>query len=221
MSWSVLGKVLKSNINAKQVTALLAAWWKSSNIDRGERKMTVSWTLNNSDQFWRTLPAHHFPIKPTVMFLWKSSMSLIQILPIKLVDHVAHCLPTTDLVALSTISSYLYPVAQWWLYQHITINYSSNNLTVVYTLAHKPHLTCYVRNFAIRLGSFSALLSSFYRLLQYALSNMSKLTSLAVFLHQVLEAVIERPMCYNDQNNFGIVLIRNFWFFFFYFLMNS
>jgi len=116
-----------------------------------------------------------------------------QILPIELVDHVAHYLPTTDLVALSTISSYLYPVAQRWLYRHITINYSSNNLAVVYTLAHKPHLACYVRNFAIRLGSFSALLSSFCRLLQSALSNMSELTSLAVFLDQAASWIMRTP----------------------------
>ncbi|KAF8803869.1 hypothetical protein BYT27DRAFT_7171315 [Phlegmacium glaucopus] len=106
----------------------------------------------------------------------------LQILPVELVDHVAHYLPTTDLVALSTTNSYLYPVAQRWLYRQITINYSSNNLAVVFTLASKPRLACHVRTFAIRLGSFSVLLSSFYRLLQTALSNMSELVSLDIFL---------------------------------------
>ena len=61
------------------------------------------------------------------------------------------------------------------------INYSSNNLLVVFTPAQKPHLTRYVRIFSIRLGSYSVL-SSFYRLLTIALSNMSPLTSLDIFL---------------------------------------
>ena len=104
-----------------------------------------------------------------------------QILPAELVDHVAHYLQATDLVVLSTVNSYLYPVAQRWLYRQITINYSSNNLLVVFTLAQKPHLARHVRTFAIRLGSYS-LLSSFYRLLRTALSNMSQLTSLDIFL---------------------------------------
>ena len=109
-----------------------------------------------------------------------STMSF-QILPAVLIDHVAHYLHTTDLVALSTINSYLYPIAQRWLYRQITINYSSNNLLVVFTLAQKPHLARYVRTFSIRLGSYSVL-SSFYRLLRTALSNMSQLTSLDIFL---------------------------------------
>jgi hypothetical protein len=101
--------------------------------------------------------------------------------PAELIDHVAHYLHVTDLVALSTINSYLYPVAQCWLYRQITINYSSNNLSVVSTLAQKPHLARYVRTFSIRLGS-SSVLSSFYPLLRTALSNMSQLTSLDIFL---------------------------------------
>ena len=104
-----------------------------------------------------------------------------QILPVELIDHVAHYLHPTDLVALSMINSYLYFVAQRWLYRQITLNYSSNNLLVVFTLAQKPHLARYVRTFSIRLGSYSVL-SSFYRLLRTALSNMSQLTSLDIFL---------------------------------------
>jgi hypothetical protein len=104
-----------------------------------------------------------------------------QILPAELIDHVAHYLHATDFVALSTINSYLYPVAQRWLYRQIIINYSSNNLLVVSTLAQKPHLARYVRTFSISLGSYSVL-SSFYRLLRTALSNMSQLTSLDIFL---------------------------------------
>ena len=104
-----------------------------------------------------------------------------QILPAEVVDHVVHHLQTTDLVVLSTVNSYLYPVAQRWLYRQISINYSSNNLLVVFTLAQKPRLASHVRTFAIRLGSYSVL-SSFYRLLRTALSNMSQLTSLDIFL---------------------------------------
>ena len=104
-----------------------------------------------------------------------------QILPAELIDHVAHYLHATDLLALSTINSYLYSVIQRWLYSQITINYSSNNLLVVFTLAQKPHLARNVRTFSIRLGSHSVL-SSFYRLLRTALSNMSQLTSLDIFL---------------------------------------
>jgi hypothetical protein len=99
-----------------------------------------------------------------------------QSLPAELMDHVAHYLHATDLVALSTINSYLYPVAQRWLYRQITINYSSNNPSlVVSTLAQKPHLARYVRTFSVRLGSYPTLFET-------ALSNMSQLFSLDIFL---------------------------------------
>ena len=104
-----------------------------------------------------------------------------QILSAELIDHVAHYLHPIDLIALSTINSYLYPIAQHWLYRQITINYSSNNLLVVFTLAQKPHLARYVRTFSIRLGSY-LVLSPFYRFLSTALSKMSQLTSLDIFL---------------------------------------
>lgn len=54
-------------------------------------------------------------------------------------------------------------------------------LLVVYPLAQKPHLAHYVRTFSVRLGSYSVI-SSFYSLLGTALSNMSNLTSLDIFL---------------------------------------
>jgi hypothetical protein len=101
-----------------------------------------------------------------------------QILPVELVDDVVHYLQNNDLVALSTINSYLYPIAQRWLYREITIDYSSNNLLVIFALAQKPHLAHHVRKFSIRLGSEF----SFYRLLRTALSNMTDLTFLDVFL---------------------------------------
>jgi hypothetical protein len=63
------------------------------------------------------------------------------------------------------------------------------NLLVVFTLAQKPHRARYVRTFSIRLGSSSAL-SSFYRLLRTALSNMSQLTSLDIFLHHAASWVM-------------------------------
>jgi len=105
----------------------------------------------------------------------------LQTLPAELIDHVAQCLHAKDFVSLSKINSYLYPVAQRWLYRQITIDYCSNNILVVFTLAQRPHLARYVRNFSIRLGSYSVL-SSFYRLLRTALSNMSQIISLDMFL---------------------------------------
>ena len=110
--------------------------------------------------------------------------------PAELIDQVAHYLHVTDLVALSTINSYVYPLAQRWLYRQITINYSSNNLSVVFTLAQNPHLARYVRIFSIRLGSCSVL-SSFYHLLRTALSNMSQLTSLDIFLDHAASWVMQ------------------------------
>ena len=50
---------------------------------------------------------------------------------------------------------------------------------VLSTLAQKPHLVCYVRTFSIRLSS---VLSPFDHFLRTALSNMSQLTSLDIFL---------------------------------------
>ena len=111
----------------------------------------------------------------------------LQILPAELIDHIAHYLYAIDLVALSTVNLYLYPVAQRWLYRQITINYSSDNLLVVSTLAQKPHLARYVGTFSIRLGS---VLSPFDCLLRTALSNMSQLTSLDIFLDHATSWVI-------------------------------
>lgn len=116
----------------------------------------------------------------------------LQLLPVELVDHVTYHLQTTDLVALSITSSHLYAIAQRWLYRQITINYSSNNLFVVLTLAQKPSLARHVRKFAIRLASLSVL-SSFYRLLQTALSNMTELTSLDIFLDHAASWIMHTP----------------------------
>jgi hypothetical protein len=110
--------------------------------------------------------------------------------PTEIIDHIAHYLHATDLVALSKTNLHFYAVAQRWLYRQITINYSSNNLSVVLTLAQKPHIARYVRTLSIRLGSHSAP-SSFYSHLRTAISNMSQLTLLDLFLDHATSWVMQ------------------------------
>ncbi|KAF8164980.1 hypothetical protein B0H34DRAFT_670936 [Crassisporium funariophilum] len=113
----------------------------------------------------------------------------LQLLPVELIDAISHHLHRPDLLALSSTNSRFYHVAQRLLYRHISIDVTSRNLGVVLTLAQKPHIARHVRTFAIRLNPFS-LLKSFYCRLGTALSNMSELTSLDIFVDQAASWVM-------------------------------
>ncbi|RDB23304.1 hypothetical protein Hypma_009579 [Hypsizygus marmoreus] len=102
-------------------------------------------------------------------------------LPIELLDGICQLVQPTDLVALARTSSAIYPVAQRLLYRHLAISPASHNLGVVVTLARKPELAQHVRTFALRLDCLTGF-TSFYRLLAVALSNMTGLTSLDLFV---------------------------------------
>jgi F-box-like len=105
-------------------------------------------------------------------------MSLLH-LPVELVDLIFHRVLPADLVALSRLCSSIYPVAQRLLYRHLSI--SSRNVGAIITLAKMPHLAHHVRSFAVRLD-LSTFFKSFYHRLATALSNMTEVVSLELFV---------------------------------------
>jgi hypothetical protein len=102
-------------------------------------------------------------------------------LPIELLDDICQNVARVDLVALSQTSTLLYPVAQRLLYRTVSISPLSHNLSVVVTLAHRPDVARFVRSFSLNLGS-SPLFHSYHVLLATALSHMSELTSLDIYI---------------------------------------
>src|ERR1700761_8486071 len=103
-------------------------------------------------------------------------------LPQELLDAVCENLSPPDLARLSHTASFLHLPAQRQLYRHVAISPSRRNLSVVLTMARKPHIAHLVRSFAIDLDSYSTLLSPFYQQLARALSSMTQLTSLHLFV---------------------------------------
>jgi len=110
-------------------------------------------------------------------------MSLHQ-LPVELLDDIFQRLHPSDLVALSRTNSSIHPVALRLLYRHLSISSESPfcNVGVLIALTNEPELARHVRSFAIRLDSCSTLLNSFYRHLATALSNMTELITLDIFV---------------------------------------
>lgn len=106
----------------------------------------------------------------------------LQDLPIELLDAICQNVLPTDLVALSRTSSFIYPVAQRLLYRHLSVSPASHNLAVVVTLSKRPGIARFVRSFAISLDAYSPVFPSFYRRLATALTYMSELTSLDLFI---------------------------------------
>jgi len=108
-------------------------------------------------------------------------MSLIM-LPLELLDAVCENLPLGALARLSYTSSSVYPAVQRQLYRHVDISPARRNLGIVLTMARKPEIARHVRSFSIDLDSYSTLLRPFYQQLACALSSMSELTSLHLFV---------------------------------------
>jgi hypothetical protein len=103
-------------------------------------------------------------------------------LPVELLDNIFQDASSNDLVALSTTHSLLYPIAQRLVYRHISVAYPSRNAAVVVALAKRPELAHYVRTFDIRLDPCSTFFHPFYQQLAKALSGMTELTSLDLFV---------------------------------------
>jgi len=107
-------------------------------------------------------------------------MSLQQ-LPVELLDDIFQRVLPADLVSLSRTSSSTYHVARRLLYRHLSVSLPARNAGVIIALAKKPELAHHVRTFAVRLDS-STFFKSFYRHLATALSNMTELISLELFV---------------------------------------
>ncbi|KAH7105706.1 hypothetical protein BKA62DRAFT_813780 [Auriculariales sp. MPI-PUGE-AT-0066] len=109
--------------------------------------------------------------------------SSIESLPTEALDAVCGYLASQrDLLAVTRTSQLLAAVAQRFLYREMVI--TSDQKHAVATLAGCPRLARHVRNFTIigPLDNGGAALFGFLRLLGRALSNMSRATSLRLFL---------------------------------------
>ncbi|KAF8639623.1 hypothetical protein AX17_000888 [Amanita inopinata Kibby_2008] len=103
-------------------------------------------------------------------------------LPAELVSHITAQLSTPDLVSCCLTSHFISLFAHQFLYRDLYISASVRNLPVVLTLAKKPHIAHHVRSFTIHIDPHAVLFKPFYDALGTALSNMSQLTSLRLFL---------------------------------------
>ncbi|KAJ3841553.1 hypothetical protein EV361DRAFT_76173 [Lentinula raphanica] len=113
------------------------------------------------------------------------------ILPLELLDAVCESLSPLDLAHLSYTCTSVHQSAQRQLYRHLSISSSRRNLSVVLTLARKPHLAHYVRSFSIELDIHcSTLLRPFYSQLSRALSGMAELSSLQLSIDSTASWVL-------------------------------
>ncbi|PFH52688.1 hypothetical protein AMATHDRAFT_56754 [Amanita thiersii Skay4041] len=106
----------------------------------------------------------------------------LQSLPYELLSQITALLPTLDLLALTTTTHLLSYHAYRLLYSELYLSPQHKNLNVVITLAKKPSVAVHVRSFAIHIQSNPTLFKPFYKALRTALSNMSHLSSLRLFL---------------------------------------
>jgi hypothetical protein len=106
----------------------------------------------------------------------------LQDLPVELVDDICQNATTTDLLAISRTTTFLHGVAQRLLYRHISVSTTSQNLSVAVTLAKRPSVALLVRSFSISADARSTIFRSFYKVLASAISNMSELVSLDMFI---------------------------------------
>ncbi|KAG6820444.1 hypothetical protein H0H93_000440 [Arthromyces matolae] len=102
-------------------------------------------------------------------------------LPLELLDAICEQAFPADLAALAALHSALYNVARSRLYRHLSISTASHNLQAVVTLANSPELAQHVRTFSLRIEC-SAIFRSFLRLVRAALSRMTELIHLDLFI---------------------------------------
>ena len=100
--------------------------------------------------------------------------------PPELLDSICCHLPTNDLLAVARANYTLNAVAQRTLYRSISITPAANNLSVLSTLAARPHTATHVRTFSLTVHNEQP--HTFYTLLAKALEHMSELTSLSLVL---------------------------------------
>ncbi|GLB33584.1 putative RNA polymerase Rpc34 subunit [Lyophyllum shimeji] len=115
-------------------------------------------------------------------------------LPAELLDAICQRVETPDLVALARTDSTIHPIAQRLLYRHLSLTSTSHNLQAVVALSKKPELARHVRTFSLRLGP-STVFSSFYHLLGVALSGMTELISLDLFVDSTASWILSEIQC--------------------------
>jgi len=125
----------------------------------------------------------------------------MQSLPPELVNHVFSFITPAHLTILSRTSSACCNAAERILYGHLSLSPSTRDLSGVFnTLAFNPHIASYVRSFrfTVDLYTFD---DRHYNLktlqVAQALSNMSELTSLNIFVDHAASWVLSNDTTYN------------------------
>lgn len=122
-------------------------------------------------------------------------------LPIELVDQISLCLPSEDQVSFAATAKRYNSIVNRVLYRHITLDPLYDNLDCLHSLADNPTIALHVRSFTIRLAHSSGLLSA----LQAAISNMTELTSLDIYVEQLTDSwIMQTPdtSVYNRLDRF-------------------
>ncbi|KAG6911638.1 hypothetical protein DXG01_007888 [Tephrocybe rancida] len=115
-------------------------------------------------------------------------------LPVELLDAICQRGQAVDLAVLSRTCSSIYPVAQRRLYRHLSISSTSHNLQAIITLTQKPELAQHVRTFSLRVDS-STIFKPFLQLVGAALSRMSELISLDLFVDPSASWMLSDASC--------------------------
>jgi len=121
--------------------------------------------------------------------------------PPELLDSICCHLPTPDLLSVASANYTLNAVAQRTLYRNISITPAANNLSVLNTLAARPHTATHVRTFSITVHHEQP--HSFYSLLAKALERMTELTSLTLFLDPDATQVLNSDARYLNLTSFA------------------
>ncbi|KAJ7283866.1 hypothetical protein C8J57DRAFT_1293823 [Mycena rebaudengoi] len=107
----------------------------------------------------------------------------MHVLPVELLDAVCSYLDCrSDLRAVALTHSALLNSALRILYRTINVSTRCTPLSLVLTLASRPDLARHVRSFALSVDPTATLFHSFYRRLATALSHMTALVSLDLFI---------------------------------------
>lgn len=103
----------------------------------------------------------------------------LSIFPAELLTSICDHLRDIDLVSVARTDSSLCAVAQRLLYRHISLTMTSENRSVVSTLANRPDIARFVRTFSLTAYGED---SEFHSVLSSAVSGMSEITSLDLLI---------------------------------------
>lgn len=121
--------------------------------------------------------------------------------PPELLDSICSLLLPADLLSLASANYTLSAVAQRTLYRNISITPATSNLSVLNTLAARPHIATHVRTFSITVHHEQP--NPFYTLLAKALEQMTELTSLTIFLDVDASHVLNSDARYLNLTSFA------------------